>query len=124
VRQGRVVYVGQTKNVFWRIAQHHVNQKRRKRLTYTQEFSNSGQHARIAFDEVLVKWCEKRELDHHEIEMISKYKPEGNVQRRNAAFPKVKVDLAQIIAKAGLEGWKKSLSESSQRYEPLRRRPL
>ena len=120
LRKGRVVYVGKTKNVFTRIGQHWMKQTSRRRSMKDYFSKTWAARERMVFDEVLVKWCEKRELDHWEMTLIHRFNPEYNIQIREK-LPKVRVDLAQIIAKAGLEGWKRNFEESSP---PLRRRRL
>lgn len=78
LRKGEVVYAGQSKNVFSRIANHWQNlQKRRKgKKVYT----NSGVTEAIVpiFDQVRIFPCAKKDLDKEELLLIQKHKPRYN----------------------------------------------
>lgn len=80
LRKGKVVYAGQSKNIFSRIANHWQNmQKRRKgKKTYT----NSGVTEIIVpiFDQARIFPCAKKDLDKEELLLIQKYKPEYNIR--------------------------------------------
>ena len=80
VWRGRVVYVGQSVNVLSRISTHRANYERALKGKPPRTHTNESRV--IRFDKAFVKFCEVRELDRLELELIVKHKPEFNVQLR------------------------------------------
>ena len=80
VWRGRVVYVGQSVNVLSRISTHRANYERALKGKPPRTHTNESRV--IRFDKAFVKFCEVRELDRLELELIAKHKPEFNVQLR------------------------------------------
>lgn len=82
VWRGRVVYVGQSVNVLSRVSTHRNNYERALKGKPTYASRSMGDTRVIRFDKAFVKFCEVRELDRLELELIIKHKPEFNVQLR------------------------------------------
>ncbi len=80
VWRGRVVYVGQSVNVLSRISAHRANYERALKGKPPRTHTNESRV--IRFEKAFVKFCEVRELDRLELELIAKHKPEFNVQLR------------------------------------------
>jgi hypothetical protein len=102
----RIVYVGQSTNVFARICSH-----RNRLLRYKKgkkSYNRNDWDRVIHFDRVWVRFCAKDELDYLELEMIRKYNPEVNILLRRHDIPEWEVDLDKI----GLGTWKRPLNES------------
>lgn len=102
----RIVYVGQSVNVFQRICSHRNRLSRYKRGKMGH---NHQEWARVIhFDRVWVLFAPRDELDHLELEMIRKYNPEVNILLRRHDIPEFEVDLNKI----GLGTWKRPSAES------------
>lgn len=110
VWRGRVVYVGQSTNVLSRVSTHRNNYERalKGKPTYASRWMGSTRV--IRFDKAFVKFCEVRELDRLELELIAKHKPEFNVQLRERRA--VVIDLGAL----GFDG--------DKYREPALRRPF
>lgn len=78
--RGEVVYVGQSVNVFARIATHHNTlQRHRKGLRPANEGPGNWVTMNvITFDTIKIKTCAKADLDKEEIVLIQKYLPKKN----------------------------------------------
>lgn len=72
--RGKVVYVGQSLNVFTRIGQHHQHMVRgRKGLP---PYRNGGHEITVViFDHVQIKPCLKRDLEREELALIQQHLP-------------------------------------------------
>lgn len=81
VREGRVVYVGKSTNVYCRISGYYQD---RQRLAKGLE-SRSG-HKVIPFDRVFVKFVPVHRLDAEEVELIQRFQPEHNVRLNRPKF--------------------------------------
>lgn len=110
IRQGRVVYVGQSKNVFDRLSQW------RNRLRRFQAGKNidyiSQSNMVIYFTSVRMYPCPSSEMAALEKELILLYDPEHNIRKPY----KSRVDISILAAKAGLdiEQWR----NGARRYSP------
>ena len=111
--EGRVVYVGQSKNVYARVATHYQAVVR-ARKGLRPGLSPSVEAFR--FDKVMIRWCPKSELDRLETELIDRFRPEHNVIVRRV-LPKLSFDVLGLADELGF-GWKK-LETSTM---PMRRR--
>lgn len=74
VRNGSVVYVGQSKKMIARVEAHRSNWGR-KRVPAWMPVSLRG----VLFDQVFVMPCRVEDLDHIERQMIEFYKPKYNI---------------------------------------------
>lgn len=93
-RKGRVVYVGQSTNLFNRIAMH-INNRNRMKMGKAPYRNNGGVDiCRFYFDEVQVELLPEGELDSREIELIQKHQPAHNVLMNRPAQP---VDITKAI---------------------------
>ena len=103
---GKIVYVGQSKNVYSRMYAHH-NARRRGRRRNGSEFLTPGdiRGMAIPFDQVLVKFIPERDLDLVEAELIQRYRPRFNISiPQITKLPNgVKVDIGAIARELG---WK------------------
>ena len=85
--EGKVVYAGQSVNVFARIGVHHQTMVRlRKGLRVSPHAMKA--EAFVAFDEVRIKQCAKRDLDKEEIVLIQRYMPQHNTLMKRAEPPR------------------------------------
>ena len=82
VWRGRVVYVGQSVNVLSRVSTHRNNYERALKGKLPHHSKSLAEQRVIKFEKAFVKFCEVRELDRLELELIAKHKPEFNVQLR------------------------------------------
>ncbi len=91
VRQGKVVYIGQSKSVGERLMTHWRKRKGgvRKSGLYKHRIVVG-----ITFDAVWVRLCMLRELDDLEIAMIKKYQPKHNVKHMP---PKPSISLDMLV---------------------------
>lgn len=97
----RIVYVGQSTNVFARICSH-----RNRLLRYRKGklgHNRPDWDRVIHFDRVWVKFCAQDELDGLELAFIRKYRPEVNVLLRREEIPECEIDLEKL----GLGTWKR-----------------
>lgn len=92
LHKGKVVYAGQSTNVFARIGVHHQNMQR-KRRGLGPYLNNQSNVFGEAFDEVRIKPCAKKDLDREEIALIQAHLPEHNTLMKR---PPVKVDLSMM----------------------------
>lgn len=87
LREGKVVYAGQSVNIFARIGVHHQTMVRmRKGLKVSPNVMKA--EAFVAFDEVRIKQCAKRDLDKEEIRLIQQYLPHHNTLMKRAEQPR------------------------------------
>ena len=85
--EGKVVYAGQSVNVFARIGVHHQTMVRlRKGLRVSPNMMKA--EAFVAFDEVRIKQCAKRDLDKEEIALIQRYMPQHNTLMKRVEQPR------------------------------------
>lgn len=94
VWRGRVVYVGQSINLFNRLARHRTNYENALKGKPAPMTGSPNEHRVIAFDHALVKFCQKEELDRLELELIAKHKPELNINLRNRRA--ITIDLGRL----------------------------
>jgi hypothetical protein len=79
---GKVVYVGQSLNIFARVASHWGSLRRLlrgKRSSYPDEV--------VRFDEVQFKRCAERDLDAEEFALIQRYIPQHNQLMKRPVNP-------------------------------------
>lgn len=76
LRDGKVVYVGQSLNVFARVATHWNNLRRA--LRGKRVSSGTWQHVVVNFNEVRFKRCSEGDLDAEELKLIQRYIPQHN----------------------------------------------
>ena len=108
--EGRVVYVGQSKNVYARVATHYQAVVRaRKGLRQAANYTGP---AAFRFDKVMIRWCPKRDLDRLETELIDRFRPEHNVIVRRV-LPKLSFDVLGLADELGF-GWKKLETEPAR----------
>jgi len=111
IRQGKVVYVGQSKSVLERLTQW------RNRLRRFQAGKNidypSQSRVVIYFTSVRIYPCPRDEMTALENELILLYDPEHNIRKP----VRRRVDIALLAAKAGLdiEKWRE---QSTGSYSP------
>ncbi len=98
LRDGVVVYVGKSKSVYARIAQHH-NTRRQSKRTAAQRWRTEAELAalEVGFDEVWILFCPVIELERLELEYIDRFKPKWNIQLREP-LPNIKVDIKALAA--------------------------
>jgi hypothetical protein len=87
LREGKVVYAGQSLNVFTRIGQHHQLMVRMRKGLKVQANAMKPE-AYVAFDEVRIKQCAKRDLDKEEIILIQRYMPQHNTLMKRVEQPR------------------------------------
>lgn len=75
--QGKVVYIGQSRNVFRRLRDHYLNATRNRKLYSWEPRSN-----KMIFDSAQVLPCMVEDLDRLEREMIRRYHPRYNVHHK------------------------------------------
>lgn len=119
VLKGVVVYVGQSKSVYNRIAQHRVAAVRggNRGSDRTMFCVGDPMGKRIEFDEVWVRWCPIKDLGRLEWVYIDRFKPRWNIQIREP-LPDVNIDIRRLAERMG---WK--LGEARQ-HDLLRGRTL
>jgi hypothetical protein len=123
VLRGEVVYIGMSKSIYQRIAQHRAASLRnrgvlgsdRVRRTMIEKDPLGG---RIQFDEVWVRWCRLPELERLELYYIDRFKPRWNLQIREP-LPEVPIDIRQLAERMG---WK--LGQNRAHENLLRGRTL
>lgn len=76
LRDGKVVYVGQSLNVFARVATHWNNLRRA--LRGKRVSSGTWQDVVVNFNEVRFKRCSEGDLDAEELKLIQRYIPQHN----------------------------------------------
>lgn len=76
MRQGVVVYVGKSKELYTRIYTHRTNYKALRKGKVLPPWMRVRA---INFDQVMVRPCAVGELDALEVEMINHYKPKFNI---------------------------------------------
>jgi hypothetical protein len=94
VWRGRVVYVGQSINLFSRLARHRTNYENHLKGKRVPASGSPNEYRAIAFDKALVKFCKREELDRLELELIAKHKPELNILLRDRR--PIKIDLGKL----------------------------
>jgi hypothetical protein len=104
VLRGEVVYVGQSKSVYARVAQHRYASLRARKRAGDRLFQMgiSPMGMGIQFDEVWVRWCRLPELERLELFYIDRFKPRWNIQVREP-LPEVPIDIRQLAERMG---WK------------------
>ena len=120
LRGDEVLYVGQSINVYQRVAQHYNAKRRgyRKKLAGVTPFDLRIRA--IPYDRILIRPCLVAELDRIELGYIHRYKPRFNIDM-GTLLPKVKVNLGYLAAKAGIEDWERPSNVSSQNFVKRRR---
>ncbi len=78
LRQGEVVYAGQSVNVFGRLMSH-WNALCRARLGKQAAMFRTWEEPVIDFDAVRIKRCAKSMLDREELALIQRFRPKHNV---------------------------------------------
>ena len=71
--EGRVVYVGQSRNVFSRLSRHRCNYQNWLNGRRVQQGRSQNENRVIKFDRASVKFCRERDLDKLELELIEKF---------------------------------------------------
>lgn len=114
VREGRVVYVGQSKNVLSRLSTWR-NKLRRFEQGKNIDYPSMSRVV-IKFDRVKVYPCARAELNSLEAELILLYDPELNIRKA----PRPRIDIESLVAKAGydIEEWKRR--GTTETYSPKR----
>lgn len=108
--RGEVIYVGQSKNVYCRIAQHVV---RRDGPKYSApRVTGAVKSVKYDFDQVFVRFCAKEELDKLELELIDKFNPKYNVIGRRQVEGIPRVNIRELTEKLGFQ-WNQQLPSSS-----------
>jgi hypothetical protein len=79
LNQGKVVYVGKSKNIFRRLSEHYSNQVRVRKGKPCYGAGHGGRGPAILFDDVRVKYCAIDRLDAEETKLIQEHLPPGNV---------------------------------------------
>lgn len=92
LRQGKVVYIGKSTNVYARLGKHWQNMRRKQKGLRPYKADDI---ACVDFDAVMVKFCSKDSLNQEEIMLIQRYQPQHNRQLKRPAFA---VDIAKIPA--------------------------
>ena len=118
LRGGEVVYVGQSVNVFARVASHYqALARKRKGLGYntSPHTLSDAQKAMVVFDEVLIKTCLKADLDREELALIQRYLPKHNVRLKR---PESKIDLGK------LPSYREAVRKAAIREDRVKRRKL
>ena len=102
IKDGLVIYVGQSKNVLYRVAEH----KNRYGRWLRNKGPRSDEGPMVAFDVVRLYPCPKIELNALEAELMALYRPAGN--KIAAPRDNRKVDIAALCARANvsLEEWR------------------
>lgn len=118
--KGEVVYVGQSLNVFARIATHWCNLQRvrRGKLPYSASFYDM---AVFLFDEVRMKLCLVQDLDREELALIQRFRPKHNTLLNRPVNPlegKIK-DLPVIQALAKLAAERETKATGNIRRRPV-----
>src|SRR5215831_3650423 len=113
IRDSRVVYVGQSKNVFDRLTQW---RNKLRRFEAGKNIERSGQsNVVIYFTSVRLYPCPRAEMNSLENELILLYDPEHNIRKPK----RHKVDIALLAARAGLD-FEKWREQSTGNYSPKR----
>jgi hypothetical protein len=99
IDRGTVVYVGQSTNIYARLARHSTNAKPQRVPRLVSPPPDVRLAKSMVFDRVAVRWCSRGELDRIEIELIDRFRPKYN--KLNIALTGVGVDLSDIAAKLG-----------------------
>lgn len=106
VKAGVVVYIGQSKSIYDRIAAHHAALKRagRKKAFPSKEIMEkpSVACASIDFDQVLAFFCERDELLRLEMRLINEFRPKHNI-RVDTPLPNIEVDIVALAREVGIQ---------------------
>ena len=104
MREEEVLYVGQSTNVYARLATHLATKKRARprRAAYPAGIAST---VAIPFTSVMVRWCARLELDDLELKYIAQFNPKYNVKCRKP-LPRMKISLEDLAAAAGFD-WDK-----------------
>jgi len=99
--RGTVVYVGQSVNIYARLARH-KSASAPTNLPRPVDLMSPDvrRHKAMVFDQVLVRWCSRNDLDRLEIELIERFRPKYNEIHANLGVV-TRVDIAAIAAKLG-----------------------
>jgi hypothetical protein len=111
LREKEVLYVGKSRNVYNRLAQHYMSKKRGRVLRSAALRGDKGVGVPIPFTHVLVRFCPPTLLDELEARYINEFKPEFNTVipvRRE----KVDIDLEAMAEATGLD-YRKTLSPAA-----------
>ncbi len=111
--RGEVVYVGQSDNVFSRIASHYQRMQRKARGKAAVYVTMEHTEEVIVFDEVRFRPCPRHELDREELALIQRYRPKHN-QRMNR--PRISIGELDYV--------KQFLAEKRIARDELKRRRL
>lgn len=76
--RGKLVYIGKSINVYYRIAKHYANMQRRRR-GLARSLHNIGDALYLDFDRVEVEFCSVDALAFNERQAIKKYRPLNNI---------------------------------------------
>lgn len=102
VWHGKVVYIGQSTNLFHRISDHRNKLSRARRGLLI----HSSHGPTIQFDRVFVQLCGEEELNRLEYQLINLYKPACNIALREdrgmVTGPKIDFKLEDL----GIKRWK------------------
>lgn len=97
VKQGVVVYVGQSRSMYVRIYSHRLEYTKRRKQQGLRRHPSLKQAMAINFDAVHIQPCPIPELDKRERELIAKYQPKYNTQH------KAKIEAPLSLTINGLE---------------------
>lgn len=99
-----VLYVGQSKNVYRRLAAHYATRESKKPKAEWRYGQQRGIEytQRINFTHVMIRFCTLSELDDLEAKYIMRFRPKCNVIVR-APVPKMNVELGVLAGMAGLD---------------------
>lgn len=89
--RGVVVYVGQSLNLFARVAQHWQGMVRQRKGKLPYSTGNGYPVQVIEFDHVEAFYCPKKDLDKRELELIQQHLPERNTLMKRKPFPELKL---------------------------------
>lgn len=117
--KGELVYIGQTKNAFRRIATHVNGYKKKNYITKDYFTPGDVRGKEIKFDRCLVRFCAVSELHRLETQLIYKYKPKYNTIVRSP-LPDHVIDIVKLAEEAGLVRWKDIWAQP----EPMKRRRM
>lgn len=102
LREGKVVYVGQSRNVYTRLGQHYVSKA--KTRSRSMHFAPSDPRGLpIKFDQVMMLFCEREKLNLLEAELIRRYKPKYNSQVGRTNLPDVEIDVVALAQEVGIQ---------------------
>jgi len=83
LNRGKVVYVGQSVNIYRRVSEHFNDMRNHRVKRRTVQPSRYGI---FEFDRVLVRFVPVDDLDREELELIQRYQPQHNTKYRNRRY--------------------------------------